>query len=95
MLVHPAANNDSITLSRKKTEKDLQVSLGMLIAGVAILVIFWILALSGMFSQLSSGPGFLAYDVVSGMAGVFILIGGIFAAINWRLLRPQRSRPRS
>ncbi|MGP8159088.1 MAG: hypothetical protein ACLPWO_05745 [Thermoplasmata archaeon] len=93
-MAHPAVDSDSITLSRKKTEKDLQVSLGMLIAGVAILVVFWILALSGIFSQLSFGPEILAYDVVSGMASVFILIGGIFAAINWWLLRPRRSGPR-
>jgi hypothetical protein len=27
------------------------------------------------------------------MASVFILIGGIFAAINWWLLRPPHSGP--
>jgi uncharacterized membrane protein len=93
LLAAPTKDSDSITLSRKKTERDLQVSLGMLIAGVVILVALWMLALTGIFSQISSNAGFLAYDVISGMASVFILIGGIFAAINWWLLRPPHSGP--
>jgi len=92
--VAPAVNNDSITLSRKKTERDLQVSLGMLIAGVGILVVLWTLSLSGVLFNPSPGAGFLVYDVISGMAGTFVLIGAIFAGINWWLLRPQRSGPR-
>ena len=87
-----AADPDALVISRRKTEKDLKVSVGMLIAGVviyavAIALTYW------ASSQLPNNAGFFVLDIVSGMGSVFVLIGAIFTGINWWLLR--KSRPLS
>jgi hypothetical protein len=85
------ADADALVLSRRKTEKDLKVSEGMLIAGVVLYIISFVLAISGAYSQFENGFGFFAIDILSGMASVFILIGAIFTGINWWLLRKGRA----
>ena len=84
-----AADPDALVISRRKTEKDLKVSEGMLIAGVAIYAISLAL-LYRTVGQSLSASGFLLYDILAGTAGVFIFIGAIFTGINWWLLRKSR-----
>jgi len=83
------ADPDALVLSRRKTEKDLKVSEGMLVAGVAIYAVAIALTYWAS-SHVPNGTGFFVLDIVSGTGSVFILIGAIFTGINWWLLRKSR-----
>ena len=82
---------DEIRLSASKTRRDLRLSLGLLIAGIVISVsfygyIFWVSSSGG------SGLPVWSSFVISSLASagsVLILVGAIFAVINWSLLRKE------
>lgn len=84
----PAA--DVVALSRKKVERDLQVSEGLLLAGIGLFAVEVALWWTGILAT-NGSPNFasqvLLVDALQGTAGVFILIGALFTVINWSLLR--------
>jgi hypothetical protein len=92
-----AASADALVISRTKTEKDLKLSEALLIAGVVMYVVYFGLAVAGaLTSSFFNGLGvFILTDIISGLAGVFILVGAIFTAVNWSLLRKPRALPPS
>lgn len=76
------------TLPRRKTQRDLEASLSLLIAGVGILAVWLGLLLIGWLHLTGfSAAGAMLQDVILGTAQVFVLIGALFAVINWSLLR--------
>ena len=71
--------------------RDYQVSWGFLIAGVGIF------AISVVLVRLLPSSSDAVFRVTGPMSVLFTLIGAIFVAINWTLIRRQRraDRPQS
>jgi hypothetical protein len=90
------AEGDSINISVRKTQRDLKVSLGLLFIGLGLAVVWMGLVFSGVLSRnYSTQAGSVALlSVLPGMSSIFILVGAIFAGINWSMLRRQRLGPR-
>ena len=88
---------NAVVLSRSKVEHDLRVSLYLLAAGIVLYAAFVLLLYTGVIS--TEGGNYSNAVVVSmlvqGTGGLFILMGGLFATINWALLRrPTRGGAR-
>jgi hypothetical protein len=84
-----------VTLERRKVERDLRLSEGLLVAGIGLYAVVLALWELGVFTTNSSGnfaSQVLVLNAMQGTAGVFVLIGAIFSAINWSLLRKSRRR---
>ena len=88
----PPPVTDSITISRRKVERDLKVSLVLLVAGLVLTGVWMVLEFTHQIVVQNSSDmtTFVIIDAIGGTADVFILVGAIFAAINWSLLRKQR-----
>jgi hypothetical protein len=87
-----------VTLPVRKVERDLHVSEALLVVGVALYVAVAALLTPGAISTSATGNfafQVLVMDSLEGLAGVLTLVGAIFAAINWSLLRKSRSDPRA
>jgi len=81
-----------ISLSLSKTQRDFRLSVALLIAGVVLAAGFygfeyWA-ATTGLFFQ--SPAAFLMVEIFGNVAWVLILVGAIFAGVNWSLLRRGR-----
>jgi hypothetical protein len=93
------SSSDSVAVdpSVAKIYHDLRVSLGLLIGGVPILAGALVLEIwMGAFgpgSSSSSGVPPTFPLLLAGTGGVFVLIGGSFAVVNWLLLRRRGALP--
>jgi hypothetical protein len=85
------ASSDAITISRRKVERDLSVSLTLAACGAVIWVAWFLLAVAGRLFVNSASFASLSVLglVIPGTASVFLLIGTIFAVINWSMLRSR------
>ncbi|HXQ94973.1 MAG TPA: hypothetical protein VN864_07415 [Thermoplasmata archaeon] len=90
--IHPSA--PVVTLERRKVERDLRLSEGLLVAGMALYAVVFAVWQIGWFTTNGSGnfaTQVLVLNALQGTAGVLILVGAIFTAINWSLLRKART----
>lgn len=90
-------STNAVVLCRSKVEQDLRASLYLLAAGIVLYAALVLLLYTGVIS--TEGGNYSNAVVVSmlvqGTGGLFILMGGLFAAINWALLRrPTRGGAR-
>ena len=81
-----------MTISRRKVERDLKVSLGILIVGVGLIAVWSGSAASGVLLRNDSNFANTVFlsQLLSGLGGMFVFIGALFAGINWSMLRRQR-----
>jgi hypothetical protein len=80
---------------RWKTQRDLEASLGFLIAGTALLAVWAGLWASGAGGAAWASPGarfFLLY-ALGEIGAVLFVVGAVFAAVNSWLLRHMRTNP--
>ena len=86
---------DVIPLSAAKTRRDYKLSLALLISGIAIVVTFYSLVIFvGSTLLVFSNPAYsILFTVVGNVGYILILVGAIFAAINWSLLRQRHQDP--
>lgn len=85
MAAQNATGSDHLVLSASKTRRDYRLSLALLVAGLVITVTSYSLMFSGMTT--SSFATATAISIVANIGGILVLVGAIFAAINWALLR--------
>lgn len=88
-----AAAQNQILLSALKTRRDYRLSLALLVAGIVELVAFSSVAF--WLSAISNYPSIVTTVVISfivSMGSILIVVGGIFTAINWSLLRQSRPK---
>jgi hypothetical protein len=93
MTAVPSRTPPVVTLERSKVERDLHLSEGLLVVGIGLYAVDLLLWRLGWFTTNGSGnfaTQVLVLNALQGTAGVCILIGGIFSAINWSLLRKGR-----
>jgi len=89
-LAGSSSADEIIVLSVRKTRRDLQVSLGMLLAGLAL----WAVSFSG---SVPSPGGALSpttwsgFSLLRNVGSLFVLVGAIFSVINWVFLRRRRA----
>ena len=92
-----ATEPEAIRIPVRKVRHDLQVSLGILIGGLGVAAA-WIglVATGALLPNYAGQPGaFILLQALPGVASTLILIGAIFAAINWSLLRRRRLATRA
>ncbi|HZY92983.1 MAG TPA: hypothetical protein VFG07_09485 [Thermoplasmata archaeon] len=88
---------NAVVLSRSNVEHDLRASLYLLAAGIVLYAAFVLLLYTGVISTEGGnyGNAVVVSMLVQGTGALFILVGGLFAAINWALLRrPTRGGAR-
>ncbi|HTP54837.1 MAG TPA: hypothetical protein VML94_07795 [Thermoplasmata archaeon] len=83
-----------IGFSLARTRRDFRISVGLLLAGVLIVVgfygyFFWRFS-SATYSATVSDA--VLENLIGGIGSTLLLVGAIFTAINWSLLR-QADRP--
>ncbi len=98
MTAQPVAMTDQIQLSVSKTRRDFKLSLALLVTGVILsagIVSFELWANStGYWIDSPTGPSAITSALLSAIGGIgstLVLVGAIFAAINWSLLRKAGS----
>jgi hypothetical protein len=78
-----------------RARRDFHVSLAVLSAGIAVMIVFFAYRIwansSGFYSQFAAGS--LLDSLLGGIGSTLILIGGIFAWINRSLLRKSVETP--
>ena len=79
----------SITTPVAKVRKDLKTSLAILYAGIGLTIVWGGLLLSQVALRgFDSSPGlFVALSAIPSVGSTCIVVGAIFAAINWSMLR--------
>lgn len=92
MAAEVATASDQLVLSASKTLRDFRLSLALVVAGIAMVVGYYLYAywarVTGHYPT-SAAMGVIPPSV--GEVGtVLILVGGIFAGVNWSLLRKSR-----
>jgi len=94
MAAQDASATDQIRLSVSKTRRDFNLSLALLVTGIIIsagIITFEIWANStGYWNNFPTGPSPTTSALLSAIGGIgstLVLVGAIFAAINWSLLR--------
>jgi len=77
---------------RWKTQRDLEASLGFLIAGTALLAVWTGLWASGAdrISWANPGERFFLLYAIGEIGAIFFAIGTVFAVVNYWLLRRER-----
>ncbi len=95
--MQPASRSEpeTISLSVRKTRRDLRLSIALLIAGVVLLVAYFttvtLLISSGNYT-FGAASAFVL-QIISGSASALVTVGAIFTAINYALLRRQPRGP--
>jgi hypothetical protein len=80
---------DTVTIPRRNVERDLRVSLVLLVCGIGLHLVWVGLAATGVLlsgSALHFASYALLADLLSGAGGIVIFIVAIFAAVNGSLL---------
>lgn len=91
MAAETAAASDQIIPSASKTRRDYRLSLAFAVAGLVIVVASY----SSMYWAEATGhyPGaafaVLVLGSLAGIGEILIIVGAIFAGINWSLLRKR------
>ncbi|MGA8091405.1 MAG: hypothetical protein WB984_02785 [Thermoplasmata archaeon] len=84
--------DEKIQLSAAKTRRDYHLSLVLLVAGIVDVVSFY--AYASWANSTGNYPTAVAIGVTISAIGeagyVLILVGAIFAGVNWSLLRKSR-----
>lgn len=93
MAASNAAASDQIVLSVSKTRDDYRLSLALLLAGIVVYVassvfVFWA---NSTGNYPTSIGGSVALTAVGGIGITLIIVGAIFSAINWSLLKKSRA----
>jgi ABC-type antimicrobial peptide transport system permease subunit len=93
MMTSRTTTPDAIMIPRQKIERDLGYSIGFLLGGIMIWAGFLVLFFIGYLfpsPAVNTAPFAVLTTLFLGAGSVFVLIGAIFAAINWSMLRKIR-----
>jgi hypothetical protein len=74
----------SPAVRRRKLENDFQASLVFVVAGLVLLVLWGIVALTNLFPSVSGSTLWVAF---AGLGTTFLLVGTVCVAINWVLVQ--------
>ena len=82
----------TVSIGRRRIQRDLEVSLGFMAVGIGLLAVLGAMSLFGVLSAgtASTSDRQILAMALGGMGEVFAIIGTLFAGINWTLLRSPR-----
>ncbi len=87
------AGSDQVLLSVSKIRRDYRLSLALLLAGVVVVAGFYGFVLWANAMGSWSSATLVVVSTIGNAGFVLILVGAIFAGINWSLLRKSRRTP--
>jgi len=95
MTASPVKADDLVVIPVTKVQRDLRISVLLFVCGVVLGVVGLALQVTGHWpvaGPIRSAFGFFGSVLYFGTSQVLTFVGGLFAVINWRMIRGARRR---